>query len=528
MTQKKPRLGVLALMLEDYLPLFPGIDRAQTAYVNEVLDGLRDAAEFVFPHAAMNRAQIESLVAQYNHEKLDGILILLLTYSQGAYLVRALEEHHLPLALALIQPEQTVRPDFIEWDYTVYQGPYSSEWYWAKILHTIRQDPVVRAVAYTWVEHCDWMANLLAGRTRPELAYRCACAAGHKAYWHSAWGGLPAKERLAQLDPYLAQVHDTFIQPPEPCTAVVGTITQEWAQRLHLPAQTLICGGSFDAHAGAVGAGVCAGTMVVNIGTSAVNMMVERADALRGTGFAELAGQAENSILPGYVGIETSQSAFGDTYAWLKRLLLWPLESLLAGSSLPQEQQNALTQQAGQQLLPLLEQAAKALPPQPELVALDWFNGRRYPYNNDQASSAVCGLDLGVSAPALYRALVEATAYGQRRIVTGLTEHGIRIDRIVAVGGIAQKSPFVMQTLSDVLQRPITVSPVSQTCALGAAIYASVGAGLYASVEQAQAAICRPCRTIYQPDPAAAAYHAQKYQRYCELCRKIDASSFPG
>lgn len=183
-------------------------------------------------------------------------------------------------------------------DYTVYQGPYSSEWYWAKILHTIRQDPAVRAVAYTWVEHCDWMANLLAGRTRPELAYRCACAAGHKAYWHSAWGGLPAKERLAQLDSYLAQVHDTFIQPPEPCTAVVGTITQEWAQRLHLPAQTLICGGSFDAHAGAVGAGVCAGTMVVNIGTSAVNMMVERADALRGTGFAELAGQAETAFSP--------------------------------------------------------------------------------------------------------------------------------------------------------------------------------------------------------------------------------------
>ena len=180
-------------------------------------------------------------------------------------------------------------------DYTVYQGPYSSEWYWAKILHTIRQDPAVRAVAYTWVEHCDWMANLLAGRTRPELAYRCACAAGHKAYWHSAWGGLPAKERLAQLDSYLAQVHDTFIQPPEPCTAVVGTITQEWAQRLHLPAQTLICGGSFDAHAGAVGAGVCAGTMVVNIGTSAVNMMVERADALRGLCGAGRSGRKQHS-----------------------------------------------------------------------------------------------------------------------------------------------------------------------------------------------------------------------------------------
>ena len=413
-------------------------------------------------------------------------------------------------------------------DYTAYQGPYSSEWYWAKILHTIRQDPAVRAAAYTWVEHCDWIANLLVDRTKPELAYHDACAAGHKAYWHSSWGGLPAKERLAQLDPYLVQVHDAFVQPPEPCAVVLGTITPEWAQRLHLPAQTLVCGGSFDAHAGAVGAGVCAGTMVVNIGTSAVNMIVERVDALHSTGFAELAGQAENSILPGYIGIETSQSAFGDTYAWLKRLLLWPLDGLLGDSALPQEQQQALVQHAEQQLLPMLEQAAKALPPQPELVALDWFNGRRYPCNNDQASSAISGLDLGVSAPALYRALVEATAYGQRRLVTGLTEHGIRIDRIIAVGGIAQKSPFVMQTLSDVLQRPIMVSPVLQTCALGAAIYASVGAGLYPSVEQAQTAICRPCQTVYRPDPAIAAYHERKYQRYCDLCIKTDPSAFPG
>ena len=238
-------------------------------------------------------------------------------------------------------------------------------------------------------------------------------------------GRSACKERLAQLDPYLAQVHDTFIQPPEPCTAVVGTITQEWAQRLHLPAQTLICGVSFDAHGRGRRRRVCG-----HDGRKHRHVRRQHDGRARGRCAARALRswpvRQKTAFSPGYVGIETSQSAFGDTYAWLKRLLLWPFEALLAGSGLPQEQQNALTQQAGQQLLPLLEQAAKALPPQPELVALDWFNGRRYPYNNDQASSAVCGLDLGVSAPALYRALVEATAYGQRRIVTGLTEHGIR------------------------------------------------------------------------------------------------------
>ena len=251
-------------------------------------------------------------------------------------------------------------------DYTVYQGPYSSEWYWAKILHTVRQDPAVRAV----------------------LTPGSSTATG----WQICWPDAPGQS-LPTAVPAQPDTRPTGTAPGavclqrngwrssiriwrrsmtrsssrrSPAPAVVGTITQEWAQRLHLPAQTLICGGSFDAHAGAVGAGVCAGTMVVNIGTSAVNMMVERADALRGTGFAELAGQAENSILPGYVGIETSQSAFGRTATptpGSNGCCSGRSRALLAGSGLPQEQQNALTQQAGQQLLPLLEQAAKALPP---------------------------------------------------------------------------------------------------------------------------------------------------------------------
>ena len=408
-------------------------------------------------------------------------------------------------------------------DYTAYMGPYSSEWFWAKILHTIRKSPKIRENAATWVEHCDWMANLLAGTTALDVQYRCTCAAGHKAYWHSAWGGLPAEACLARLDPYLIQVRRSFHAAPKPCTHVVGTITGEWADRLGLPHNVIISGGSFDAHAGAVGAGVQRGTMVVNIGTSAVNIMVERAGDLCGSGFAYLAGQAEDSILPGYVGIETSQSAFGDTYAWLKRLLLWPVEEIVCRSAcLTPAQRTELLREAEKSMLPALQAAAEALPLSPDPLSLDWYNGRRYPHNRDDASSAITGLTLSTTAPQLYQALVEATAFGQKRLFTELLDHGVNIRRIVAVGGIAQKSSYAMQVLSDVLQFPVSVSPVQQACAYGAAIYASVAAGIYATIEEAQARICKPCTRTYHPDGQKAAFYEQKYQSYCNLAAAMD------
>lgn len=402
-------------------------------------------------------------------------------------------------------------------DYTRFQGTYCSEWFWAKILHTVRTDARIRSAAYTWSEHCDWFPAMLAGNTRPETMYRCACAAGHKALWHSAWGGLPDAERLGELDPYLVQVRRRYGTGPRPCDAKVGTLTAEWAARLGLSADVIVGGSSFDAHAGAVGAGVCRGTMVLNVGTSAVNMLVERADVLRGKDIVRACGQAENSILPGLVGVETSQASFGDVYAWLRRLLLWPLQQakLLSGEDAAENTQ--LQTRAERGILPALERAAASLPLEDAVTALDWFNGRRYPDTNELVKSAVCGLGLDTTAPALYQALVLATAFGQKRIVQTLRDAGVRIDRIVAVGGIAQKSPYVMQTLCDVLGCETQVSRSAQACARGAAMYAAAAAGLYPNVEAAQQALCEGVAGVYTPIPTRTAACERLYERYCRL-----------
>ena len=413
-----------------------------------------------------------------------------------------------------------------EEDYTRFQGTYCSEWYWAKILHTVRTNPRIRAAAYSWTEHSDWFPAMLAGHTKPDTMYRCACAAGHKALWHSAWGGLPSAECLGGLDEALAKVRATYGSGPKGCGARVGTLTPAFAKALGLSTDVIVGGSSFDAHAGAVGAGVCPGTMVLNVGTSAVDMLVEKAEVLRGKDIVAACGQAENSILPGYVGVETSQASFGDVYAWLKRVLLWPLEAGLGAPEGETEQQRAQrVRQAEKDILPALERAAAQLPLENAVTALDWFNGRRYPSTNELAQSAFWGLGLGTTAPMLYQALVLATAFGQRRILDCLTGAGVEVKHIIAVGGIAQKSPYVMQTLCDVLRCETTVSKSVQACARGAAIYAAVSAGLYKDVEAAQQTLCEGTATRYAPRAGQQAVYDRLYARYCALGDFAEAQS---
>ncbi|MBE7550153.1 MAG: ribulokinase [Anaerolineales bacterium] len=415
-------------------------------------------------------------------------------------------------------------------DYTRFQGKYSSEWFWAKILHTIRTDGQVKQAAWSWVEHCDWIPALLTGQTAPLTMYRSACAAGHKALWHSEFGGLPAREFLAQLDPYLATVRDHYGGPPQTADTRVGTMTAEWAARLGLSPHVIVGGSSFDAHAGAVGAGIAPHILVKVVGTSTVDMLIEHYEKLKGKDLKEICGQAENSIMPGYVGIEAGQAAFGDVYAWLKEILLWPLKQLLPSSGLLTEaQKNALSEEFSAKIIPEITARCQAMPDdEADLIALDWFNGRRYPLVNEHVTGAVAGLQLGTTVPHLYKALVLATAFGSRRILESFLAEGLSVERIITVGGIAQKSPFVMQTLANVLNRSISVSASTQACAKGAAMYAAVAAGVYNTLQDAQAAMSEGFLSVYIPEKERVERYNELYQKYLRLGEFVEHETLSG
>lgn len=415
---------------------------------------------------------------------------------------------------------------FSQWkglDYTKYQGNYASEWFWAKIMHTVSVDEAIEKAAYTWVEHSDWIVGLLAGVTEPSRLVRGTCAAGHKAYWHSAWNGLPARDCLASLHPYLTTVHDHYTDEPKPCASPIGTLSALWANTLGLSEKVVVAMGSFDAHAGAVGAGVCPKKMVLNIGTSAVNMLVAPEEQLPQENISYVAGAAENSILPNFIGLESSQASFGDAYAWLTRILVYPMENMEGVSEIISlEQQAALKQHIQSNLLANLEKEAAQLPLEGAITCLDWFNGRRYPHVNEQVKSAMVGLHLGTSVAELYQGLVLSTAFGQRMIMESLRKHNIEISTIVAVGGIAQKSAYVMQTLSNALNCPIDVSSTVQACARGAAIYAAVAAGLYPDVMTAQKNLCEEIQKSYTPDQSKIGEYEYLYEKYCKLASFVD------
>lgn len=402
-------------------------------------------------------------------------------------------------------------------DYTMYQGIYSSEWYWAKILRTVRTNERVRQAAWTWLEHSDWIPALLTGNTDPDRLYRGSTGAGHKALWNSHFGGLPDRDCLGSMDPYLALIYDRYNTVPKPAGTRLGVITREWARKLDVPEDTVIGGGSFDAHAGAVGAGVRPGTMVKVVGTSTVDMLVEEKEKLEGKDLRAYCGLAEDSIVPGYIGIEASQAAFGDVYAWFSSLLMWPLSELLPGSGMiSADAAEKLTEDARRRIIGELEKRAEQID-DVDLTALDWFNGRRYPFLNENAKAAISGLSLGSTAPEIYRALVEATVFGSKRVFEGFVENGINIKRIIMVGGIAKKSPFIMQMMADVLERPVMVSHEEQVPALGAAIYAAVAAGFYPDVPAAQDALCEPYRENFLPDAGRSKKYSEKYRRYSSL-----------
>ncbi|NOY36289.1 MAG: ribulokinase [Chlorobi bacterium] len=405
-------------------------------------------------------------------------------------------------------------------DYTKYEGGvYSSEWLWAKILHILRMDEKIRETAFSWVEHCDWMPALLTGNTNPPELKRSRCAAGHKAMWHEEFGGLPSEEFLFRLDPLLAGLRDRLYTDTFTSDFPAGNLSEEWAKRLGLTPGVVVGVGAFDAHLGAVGGEVKPGYLSKVVGTSTCDMMVAPVDQFGNKLVKGICGQVDGSVIPGMLGLEAGQSAFGDVYAWFRNLLLWPLENI------PDKWMNDkgdsfkhVTEEISNAIIPTLSEEAEKIPvDESGIIALDWLNGRRTPDANSKLKGAIIGLSLGSDAPRIFRALVEATAFGSKRIVDRFVSEGIDIHGVIALGGVAKKSPFVMQVLADVLNMPIKVARSDQAVALGAAMAAAVVAGVYRNFEEAQQAMGSGFETEYNPVPERAEKYKTLYDKYYRL-----------
>lgn len=398
-------------------------------------------------------------------------------------------------------------------------GIYSSEWFWAKLLHILREDEQVRAATHSWVEHCDWIPFLLCGGTNVSDIKRGVCSAGHKSLWAEAFGGFPPNDFFASLDPLL----DGFTAklPNETFTAAqaAGTLSTEWADKLGLGGNVAVGIGAFDCHMGAVGGQIEPYHLSKIIGTSTCDILVAPQDEMEGKLVAGICGQVNGSVIPGMIGLEAGQSAFGDAYAWFKNLLMWPLRALLADGtvapSVIRATENAL-------LAELSKRAGQLQPTEDSELAIDWLNGRRTPDANQLLKGAFTGITLASDAPRLFRALVEATAFGAKKIVDRFIEQGIPVKGLIALGGIPRKSPFVMQVMADVIGMPIKVHRSEQTCAIGAAMFAATAAGRFKRVEDAMQQMGQGFDMEYQPNPALTALYADRYAQYTQTGHFIE------
>lgn len=407
-------------------------------------------------------------------------------------------------------------------NYIKYEGGiYSAEWYWAKALHILREDPEVAKRAYSIVEYCEWLPAVLTGVKSSKDIIRSRCACGHKAMWHEEWGGLPPEEFLTSIDKKLSGFRDRLFTTTETADKPVGHLCKEWAQRLGLNENVIVAGGAYDCHMGAVGAGVTPHTLVRVIGTSTCDVMVASYDEIGSKCIKGICGQVDGSVIPGMVGLEAGQSSFGDVYAMFRRILEYPVRCILpqtAENKLSKEEVDKIIEDTCDRIIVKLTEDAEKIPvSESTMIATDWINGRRTPDANQMLKGTIAGFTLGTTAPLIFRALVEATAYGTKAIVDRFENEGIVIDNVIGIGGIALKSPFVMQTMCDVINKPIKVCNTDQACALGAAMFAATAAGVYAKVEDAIQHMNSGFSKEYKPNPENVKLYSEIYKKYSTL-----------
>lgn len=395
-------------------------------------------------------------------------------------------------------------------------GIYSSEWYWAKLLRILRADEKVRSAVYSWVEHCDWIPFLLAGGTDAKQMKRGVCSAGHKALWSADFNGLPPDDFFATLDPLLKGFTQKLFKETYTADQPVGNLAADWAARLGLKTDVVIGVGAFDAHMGAVGGQIEAYHLSKVMGTSTCDMLVAPMNEVEGKLIKGICGQVPGSVIPGMMGMEAGQSAFGDAYAWFKNILAWPLQKVLPDSALIDADTAAkLIEETTNNIIAGLSKEAELIEPdESNELALDWFNGRRTPDANQLLKGAISGLSLGTGAPKIFRAIAEATCFGAKAIVDRFNEQGVPVKGLIGIGGVAKKSPFIMQMMADVINMPIRIHKSEQTCALGAAMFAATAAGIYNKVEDAMKAMGQGFDAEYFPNKQRVEIYKKRYKKY--------------
>ena len=406
-------------------------------------------------------------------------------------------------------------------------GIYSSEWYWSKLLFILREDETVRGKIASWVEHCDWIPFVLTGGNDVTKLKRGVCSAGHKALWAAGFGGLPPDEFFATLDPLLEGFTDKLFTDTATSAEAAGVISKEWAEKLGIPDDVIIGVGAFDCHMGAVGGQIEPYYLSKVMGTSTCDMLVAPMEDVEGKLIKGICGQVPDSIIPGMMGMEAGQSAFGDAYAWLKNVFAWPVQNILPQTNLI----DAVTAEALKEeitdriIAELSKDAARIEVDENAELAIDWQNGRRTPDANQLLKGAFIGLGLGTDAPKMFRALVEATCFGAKKIVDRFIEEGIPVKGLIGLGGVAKKSPFIMQMMADVMDMPIRIHKSEQTCALGAAMFAATAAGIYDKVEDAMAVMGQGFDAEYHPNPSLVPIYAKRYVQYNALGGFIERST---
>lgn len=389
-------------------------------------------------------------------------------------------------------------------------GIYSSEWWWSKILRLRRVDAQVFAAAFSFVEHCDWIPAVLTGNTDPLMLKRGVCSAGHKAMFSTEWGGLPDKEFLARLDPALADLRDRLYSAAHTADVKAGSLCAEWSQRLGLKEGVAISVGAFDAHMGAVGAGIKEGTLVKILGTSTCDLMI----APTSKPLADIPGVCgivNGSVLPGYYGIEAGQSAVGDIFLWFVNHLVPDTYGASVGEKFVNMEKAMLGKKPGST----------------GLLALDWNNGNRTVLVDVRLTGLLLGQTLHTEAHEIYRAYIEATAFGALTIIKRVEEYGVKIEEVINTGGLSIKNATLMQCYADIIGKPMKVSQSEQTCALGAAIFGAAAAGA-GDIHTLQSQVTATREKVYYPIPENQAVYAELYTLYRTLHDAFGTTEWSG